>query len=184
MEYKIKVREDLELREIDVHQYKTLYNLVIENKEYLGAFLPWVHFISIPEEYMETLEEWKKGNEETSMLTLGIYHFDRLIGLCGFNTINRMNKSAEIGYWLSKDATRQGIMTACVHKLMAFGYDILGLNRITIIVDIENKQSYKIPERLMFTKECQMKEYFFRDNQFFDGYLYRMTKEEWEINKS
>lgn len=183
MKYRIEVRDGLIMREIDVHEYKTIHKLVTENKAYLSEFLPWAAFDTEPVDYIETLEAWQKGNGETAMMTLGVYHENHLVGLCGFNTINRMNRSTEIGYWLAESHTGKGIMTDCVTKVVEYGYNILGLNRISIIVDVENAPSIKIPERLGFVREVRMKDYFYRNERFYDGYLYRMTKLEWEALK-
>ncbi|MBP1939459.1 GNAT family N-acetyltransferase [Phocicoccus pinnipedialis] len=171
------------MREIEVHEYKTLHNLVTINKAYLAEFLPWANFETEPQDYIETLEEWKRSNGESSMMTLGIYYEDHLVGLCGFNTINRMNKSADIGYWLAESHTGKGIMTDCVKSLIKYGYHVLGLNRIAIIVDVENTASIKIPERLGFVREVKMKEYFYRNKGFYDGFMYRMTRLEWDALK-
>src|SRR5690606_31666855 len=78
---------------------------------------------------------------------------DRMIGLIGTKETDLINKSTEIGYWLSKDFQSQGIMTKSVDALTSNLFDTLNLERIQICCAVGNQRSINIPKRLGFKLE-------------------------------
>ena len=55
---------------------------------------------------------------------------DRMIGTCGFARVDTANNCAELGYVLHPDFHGQGIMTEACERVLQFGFQVLGLNRI------------------------------------------------------
>ena len=62
----------------------------------------------------------------------------RLIGTCGFHHWERHYFRAEIGYDLAPDCWGQGIVTEVLRAAMNNGLDRMGLNRIDVIVYVDN----------------------------------------------
>ncbi len=54
----------------------------------------------------------------------------RMIGTCGFTKIDTANNSAEIGYVLNPDFHRRGFASEAVRRILKFGFEELGVNRI------------------------------------------------------
>ena len=54
----------------------------------------------------------------------------RMIGTCGFTKIDTANNSAEIGYVLNPDFHRRGFGSEAVRRILKFGFEELGVNRI------------------------------------------------------
>ncbi len=55
---------------------------------------------------------------------------DRMIGTCGFARVDTANNCAELGYVLHPDYHGQGLMTEAAERVLQFGFNVLGLNRI------------------------------------------------------
>ena len=54
----------------------------------------------------------------------------KMIGTCGFTRIDTANNSAEIGYVLNPDFHRRGFGSEAVKRILKFGFEELGINRI------------------------------------------------------
>lgn len=93
-----------------------------------------------------------------------------------FHAINPANSSAEIGYWLTEDAQGKGIMTRAVQGMIELGFDYFDFNRLTLVIQVENKASQKVAERSGFEVEGKMKDYIKEKSEFRDAYLYALIK--------
>ena len=176
----IRVDEDIVLR---LHQEKIapiLFELVEENRTYFRQWLPWLDFNTKESDsrnfIQECLENYKKGTG----INLGIYYHDKLVGSIGFNVINMLNKSAEIGYMLSQNSNGKGIMTRSCKALISYGFNELNLNRIVIKAATENIGSRAIPERLEFRQEGVLHQAELLYDHFVDVVVYGMLKENWK----
>lgn len=176
---KIKINEDLELKQVQVNERKEMFKLIDENRAQLREWLPWVDFMKTPEQYGPIIKEWIETNDALSALTLGVYYQGELAGTCGFNTIDGLSRRGQIGYWLAEKYTGTGTMSKAVEGLVNYGFQEIGLHRIEIIAGTENIKSRKIPERLNFTQEAVMKDYEFLYDHYHDCALYRLLKTEW-----
>ena len=72
----------------------------------------------------------------------------RMIGSCGFTTIDSVNNCADIGYVLNPDFCGQGLMTEAARCVRDFGFDVLHLNRLEGRFMIENTASRRVMERI------------------------------------
>lgn len=77
---------------------------------------------------------------------------DEPLGLVTARVSNR-SRSAEIGYWLAREAWGRGHMTAAVRLLCAWLFDELGLGRIELTTAVENHASQRVAQRCGFQQE-------------------------------
>jgi len=77
----------------------------------------------------------------------------RMIGTCGFTTINTTHNSGEIGYVLNPDFHGKGYGTEAAGRVLAFGFDNLKLNRIEAKFMQGNDSSLHVMEKLGMTFE-------------------------------
>ena len=128
---------------------KSLYQAVRESIKELSVWLPFAHKgYSIKESrdwVKKRPKEWKKGtNYDFAIFDArdGLY-----LGGCGLNGINKMDKHANLGYWVRTDRTGQGVAPAATLLLARWGFEVLKLNRIEILVAIENQRSLRVAEK-------------------------------------
>ena len=176
---KVQIDETLMLRQLKVREYQTMFDLVDKNREQLREWLPWVDYVTEAESYKKAIQAWIESNDANQSMTLGVYLEGHLVGMCGFNTIDLLNKRGAIGYWLAEGYNGQGIMTRAVRGLVDYGFKQLELHRVEISAGVENVKSRKIPERLGFEEEALLKEYEFLYDHFHDLVQYRMMKRDW-----
>jgi [ribosomal protein S5]-alanine N-acetyltransferase len=101
------------------------------------------------------------------------------IGTCGYHKWDKRYFRAEIGYDLDPDFWGQGYMTEALSAVIDNGFDKMRLNRIEALVYIKNMPSIHLMQRLGFTQDGLLREYFCQDNHFYDHSIYSLLKREW-----
>ncbi|MFP4655999.1 MAG: GNAT family N-acetyltransferase [Candidatus Woesearchaeota archaeon] len=147
---------------------ETMFSVVDENREHLSPWFSWTRWTKRVEDSLKYLfdkeEETKKGKK----VEYGIYLKREYIGNISIFDIDEKNKSGEIGYWLSSSRTRNGYMTEALKILEKEVFENLGLNRIQIRCDEDNKASSGVAKKCNYTYEGKMKEESFSEH--FDGF--------------
>lgn len=118
-----------------------------------------IRFTRIPSPYSEqdgrafiedSRQGWKEGR---SAQFVGIdLHSGALLGSIGLR-LGRTTASGEVGYWVAPEARRAGVATTMTWLVTRFGFDDLGLRRITLQAAVGNDASNRIAQRLGFTHE-------------------------------
>lgn len=85
----------------------------------------------------------------------------RMIGTCGFTKIDVPNNSAEIGYVLNPDFHRRGFGSEAVKRVLKFGFEELGLNRIEARFMQGNEASLALMKSVGMTFEGYMRDLIF-----------------------
>jgi ribosomal-protein-alanine N-acetyltransferase len=81
-----------------------------------------------------------------------------MVGTCGFTSFSCPNDSAEIGYVLNPDYQGRGLATEAVRRVLAFGFEELGLHRIEARFIEGNTASRRLMERVGMTFEGYARE--------------------------
>ena len=77
----------------------------------------------------------------------------RMIGTCGFTSIDLANRRGEIGYVLNPDFHRRGYATEAAEAVVDFGFSKLDLNRIEARFMQGNDPSLRVAQKLGMTLE-------------------------------
>ena len=133
-----------------------IFTLTDSNRDFLRQWLPWLDHITEPEHtrtfFTEQLELFAKGEA----LNASIFYEDSLVGLIGFNSIDKTNRIGYIGYWLAEEYNGKGIVMPCVRDLISLGQDFFSLQKVDIRCATDNHKSRAIPERLGFTHKGRL----------------------------
>lgn len=100
----------------------------------------------------------------------------RLIGTIGFMWVNVDNKSAEVGYSLSRNYWNQGLMTEALRAVIAFGFDELRLNRIEAQHETDNPASGRVMVHAGMQKEGVLRQRLINKGRFVDVALYAILR--------
>ncbi len=132
----------------DVHPY---FEAVRESVAEVSRHLPWCHQDYSIAEAREWIEKmiprfWEQRSEYHFVITDAIT--GSVLGGCGLDGINWVNRTANLGYWVRTSRTRQGIATDASRLLARFGFEQLRLKRIDVVTSIENVASARVIEKL------------------------------------
>ncbi|MBQ7897073.1 MAG: GNAT family N-acetyltransferase [Clostridia bacterium] len=83
---------------------------------------------------------------------------NKLIGTCGFASLDLANAKCEIGYVLNPDYHKNGYAYEAVGKILEYAFDTLGLNRIEARVIKGNEPSISLLKRCGMTEEGEGRE--------------------------
>lgn len=101
------------------------------------------------------------------------------VGTIAFNTIDWETGRAELGYWIAPDAQQQGYGTEAAERIVAYGFDQLGLHKIEARVFEWNDPSRRLLESIGFTQEGVHRDEVFIDGTYQDAYWYGLLEDEW-----
>jgi RimJ/RimL family protein N-acetyltransferase len=99
-----------------------------------------------------------------------------LAGMCAIANIDRINRKAELGYWLGKRYWGHGYSKEAVRIMLGFGFTELGLNRVYAKSLPENERSVKLLKSVGFGLEGTEKEDVFSGGKFLDNLIFGILK--------
>ncbi len=100
------------------------------------------------------------------------------IGACSLNEISWKHLHAEMSYWLGKPYWGQGYMTEAVKRMLAFGFEELGLERIYACCFTDNPASARVLEKAGFGYEGCARHEYKKGDKFVDMLHFGMIRED------
>lgn len=150
---KIQVDRIIELEQLKQSDVADIFHTIDSQREYLGKWLPFVEYTKIIEDTKFFVDSVVNAPEDKFEYIFTIRNKNEFIGLIGFKSTDKLIRKTEIGYWISEEYQKQGIMTKSVSKLCDFAFNEQGINRIQIKCAVGNEPSKNIPKRLKFKFE-------------------------------
>ena len=173
------IDDDTELRLVEERHTEELFALVDRNRAYLREWLPWLDATTTVEDEKTFVRSSLEGFAKGTTIEFAIWHLGRISGGIGLHFIDEVNRSGEIGYWVSEDHQGKGLVTRACVAVLDHAFDNLDLNRVVIRVDVGNTRSRAIPERLGFTQEGITRQSDWLYTHFRDMAHYSVLAEEW-----
>jgi ribosomal-protein-serine acetyltransferase len=139
---------DIVIRPYQIEDAADVFHAVRESLAKLIPWMPWCH----PNYSLQETQNWlelqilgfqKKENFEFAILS----EDGRYLGGCGLNQIDKVNRNANLGYWVRSDVTRQGIATDAVRLLRDWGFENTDLIRFEIVISVGNHASHRVAEK-------------------------------------
>lgn len=183
----IQIDEALSLRLVEPEHAEEIAEVVLANVQHLGQRLPWC----TPAYDVESCRAWiaasRQAYEARLQLPLSVVEHGRVIGGSGFATLQYEAIPAygvriaagDVGYWLAETAQGRGVMTRAVGALVAYGFEQLSLDRITIRAEPGNPRSCAVAERLGFACEGTLRHVLRWNGRGVDHRLYALLVEDW-----
>ncbi|MBU3143993.1 GNAT family N-acetyltransferase [Clostridium sp. CF012] len=109
---------------------------------------------------------------------------DKLIGTCGYQSIDIQSLRTDIGYEMSKEYWGQGLMKEALQAIIGFGFNNMSLNRIQALVEPNNKNSIQLLHRIGFSEEGILSEYEHYKGVFKDLTILSLLKSKYTLAKS
>ena len=114
------------------------YSVIDSNREYLGEWLDFVPATTSADVTRGVVERWQKQAQEESTFNFVVEYRGRIVGSAGFSRLKEPRRRAEIGYWLSADMQKRGIITNCCKAMLKHLFEERKLNRVEIRVAVSN----------------------------------------------
>jgi RimJ/RimL family protein N-acetyltransferase len=86
---------------------------------------------------------------------------------------------AELGYWIAPPLWGKGLMTEAATAITRWGFETLGLHRITVGCIAQNVGSRRVIEKIGYRFLCRQDEDAWKDGRWLDHLRYELTVTEW-----
>jgi RimJ/RimL family protein N-acetyltransferase len=130
------------------HPADALYLAIVESREHLWPWTPWVTRANLEEERAVLVrweEQWDGGGE----LQYGLFLGPLAVGSTAL--IPRIGPGGlEIGYWVHAAHTRRGYATSAAAALTSVAFTLPGIEMVEIHHDRANLASEGVPRKLGF----------------------------------
>ena len=110
-----------------------------------------------------------------------IVHKDenRIIGAVALR-LDLEHRRAELGYWVGKPYWNNGYASEAAQRLVSYGFEVLGLNRIHATYFADNPASERVMQKIGMRYEGLMRQYYLKWGEFRDTGLYAITRSDYE----
>ena len=126
-----------------------LFEAVRESIASISPWLPWLHDDYDLDDSATWIADCQAGRERGDTHAFGLFDAQgRALGDVALNRIDPKRGSANLGYWVRESAQGRGVATRAARAIADFGFDVLGLIRIEIVVAVDNVASRRTAERL------------------------------------
>lgn len=171
---KMLERNGVTLREPLATDAAAVTKNVQDSHQELARWMPWA-----TADYDETSAlQWINGELGDAYRFL-ILHDENIVGSCGLNQLDELNKRANLGYWVRSDATGKGIATSATLLLAAHGF-AAGLERLEIFMSTRNKASQRVAEKAGAKFEGTARRRLLLGGEFHDAHLYSLIASDFE----
>jgi [ribosomal protein S5]-alanine N-acetyltransferase len=117
-------------------------------------------------------------------VTWAIVHEGAVIGTVGLDRVQWQMRAwridrAELGYWIAPPMWGKGLVTEAAHAVVTFGFENLGLHKITVGCIAENTASRRVIEKVGFRYIGRLEDDVWRDGRWWSHLRYELTSPEW-----
>ncbi len=169
--------QSIYLRRFHADDIPALYAAACESLGELCACMTWCHpGYSLEDStsfVLKTHNQWEKREhfsfaicDSTNRTFLGS------IGLSHLNTVHRF---ANLGYWVRSGCAGRGIATAAARLIARWAFAELTLNRMEIVVAVNNLPSQRVAEKLGARREGVMRQRLILAGQQHDAFMYALV---------
>lgn len=140
----------LVLRLYDPADVEPLFAAVMASSAELRRWMPWCSADYAIDDTRTFVDFARGAAERGDEYNFGAFRSDEgsIVGSAGLNRRDRVNRSANLGYWVRSDRTGQGIATSAARLVARFGFQTLQLERITIQAALGNRASQRVAQKL------------------------------------
>ena len=157
-----------------------LFDAVRESITELVPWMGWCHPTYARVDTAEWVRACGRAWADESEFAFAIYEAGSTVplGTCGLNAIDRVNRWANLGYWIRTTATRRGIATRAATLVAEFAFAKLELERVEILAAVGNTASQHVATRAGATREGVLRKRLRTRDESQDAVVFSLIREE------
>ena len=138
----------VEIRPYRLNDAVAMAEAVRESVAELRPWMPWCHGDYSVEESRSWIEQQVPAFQRRDEFEFAIVATEgRILGGCGLNHLDALNRRANLGYWVRSSETRRGVATAAVHLLCEWAFENTDLVRLELVIASGNAASHRVAEK-------------------------------------
>ncbi len=144
---------------------------------YNTLLIPYPYPAGAAEDWMQKCWEQASSRENYTFAVV-LKAEKRMIGSMGIGQ-NAAHNRAEIGYWIGKRYWGQGYASEACRRIIQFGFEEMGLNRIQASYFTRNPASRRVMEKAGMHHEGVLRQYVFKWGEYVDLGYCSILRSEW-----
>ena len=168
----IPVSDAIELRAVEERYTADLHNLVVKNRTFLQTAFDWAQHVGTEEDTRRNVQSNQMLHQRGYAKMFLIFQADELVGVLSFNSIEPVNKTGYIGYWLDEAHQGKGILSCALQAFMRYYVERGEIRRFVIKCRVANQNSNNVARRNGFTLEGCLREAEYLNGRYDDMNLY------------
>jgi len=135
----------------------------------------------VPDNFGERwVERYTRGRDEGTNAGFAIVDAvdGDFLGFVALVSYDLETQEAEAGYVISSTARGRGVATRALQLLTAWAFDQLPLERIELLIDVENPASEVVAQRCGYTREGVLRSTYLKPGLRSDTAIYSMLRHE------
>jgi RimJ/RimL family protein N-acetyltransferase len=129
-----------------------------------------LRFTRLPAPMPETfLDDWfakcSAGRQEGTIEVFAICQADEVVGVAMAPRIDAEARTAELGYMLTPSARGRGVAQEALRKLTAWGFNVLGAERLELKITTDNPASSRVAARCGYQREGVRRSMYLKANR-------------------
>jgi ribosomal-protein-serine acetyltransferase len=154
-----------------------LWEAVRESAAAAFAWAPWCHAQYSLADAAEWIRSCTHAAAEGSRHAFAIVDgAGRLLGGCGIDRIDRLNRLANVGYWVRTSATGRGVASEAVRQLADSAFRSTDLVRLEIVCAVGNERSQRVAARAGALREGVLRQRLVLHGASVDAVLYSLVR--------
>jgi ribosomal-protein-serine acetyltransferase len=142
---------------VRLYQQEDVEGIHVAALESVAEVYPWLAWCH-PRYTLDEARQWvmlqiELARQRKAFEFVIVGESGRLLGGCGVNQINSMNRLANLGYWVRTSAAGRGVAPAAVRQVAAYAFRETDLIRLEIVVAVGNTRSQRVAEKVGATRE-------------------------------
>ncbi|HYU31956.1 MAG TPA: GNAT family N-acetyltransferase [Thermoanaerobaculia bacterium] len=166
------------LRPYRVEDAPALHEAVLSSVAEIRPFGSWCHAGLTLDDLRAWIEAQVQAYENLSAFEHAIVaEGGALLGGCGLNQIDDVNRRANLGYWVRSSATRRGVATEAIRQLVEWAFANTDLVRLEVLVAADNLASLRAAEKAGAVREGVLRSRLLLHGTAHDAVLFSFVRE-------
>lgn len=142
------------IRPYEPSDVPALYEAARESHVDVAPWMPWCHADYQLTEAQAWVDAVIAGAQAGTIYDFAILVDGTFAGACGINQLNPHDRVANLGYWLRSSCTGNGVAGWAAKHVIDWAFENTVLNRIEIVVAVDNVRSLRVAEKLGATRDA------------------------------
>ncbi len=160
-----------------------LFEAAIESRGgEFSRWMPWCHAdyaIAESESFIESVEENRQTETQFGFAIFDA-KTDEFLGGIGLNQPNDQHKFYNLGYWIRTSKQNQGTASAATRLLAKAAFEDLPINRLELLVAVENLPSQKTAEKAGAVREGVLRKRLVIGGEIHDAVIFSFVREDFQ----
>lgn len=168
----------LDIRRLRRSHAPQWFSAVDRSRAELLKWEGWPHAVGSEEEAHKLLENAEQDWDTGRAFHCGIFDADALVGCVTVSNIQWDCRCGDLGYWVDTASRGKGISLWAARCLIDYGFSVLKLQRIELVIRVDNTASQRVAEKLGASFEGVARKRIFYPDRAVDARIYAIVKED------